>query len=321
MPIVEILLIIVGFVILIKAGDFLVDQAVMIARFFGISELVIGLTVVAFGTSAPELMINIDSALKGVDEFVFGNVLGSNSINILVVLGLTGIITPLSLKSSTVKIEMPFLIVITLVLTVLLNDSFFDPKAINILSRLDAVILLSFFIIFLLYNFRLAKYEKSIDDHPDKPEKIGKYLIFFIIACLGLKIGSTVVVDNATIVGAYFKIPNDIMGLTVLAIGTSLPELVVSLQSAKKGVADLAVGGMIGSNIFNTLIVLGIGALVKPPEFNAILNYDLLVVNIGTILLFVFMFFGRKNLLSRRSSVTLLSIYVVYAVYRTVIGM
>jgi cation:H+ antiporter len=320
MPVFEALLIVAGFIVLIKSGDFLVDQSVLIARYFGISELVIGLTVVAFGTSAPELMINIDSALQGIDEFVFGNVLGSNMINILVVLGLTGIITPLSLKSSTVKIEMPFLIVITIVLSIIVNDTFFDAAGNNILSRIDALILLSFFVVFLVYNFRLAKYEKIEDDHPDKPNNVWKHVFLFILACFGLRIGSSLVVNNAIIVGEYFHVPNDIMGLTVLAIGTSLPELVVSLQSAKKGIADLAVGGMIGSNIFNTLIVLGIGALVAPPSFNPILNYDLLVVNMGTILLFVFMFFGRKNLLSRRSSVTLLSLYVVYAVFRSIIG-
>lgn len=310
----EFFLVIVGFSLLVYGGDILVDNASDIARYFGLSELVIGLTIVAFGTSAPELMVSLSASFRGLNDFIFGNIFGSNSLNIFLGLGIAGIFLPLQVKKSTVKFEIPFLVAITLISTLLLNDQFFDHQA-NILSLRDGLILLLLFVVFMIYTYRLTKFEDQ-ETNEEKPDSILKPIAMFVVGCVFLKFGSDFVVENAEIIGKTYNVSDAIMGLTVLALGTSLPELVVSISAVKKGKTDIAIGGMVGSNIFNILLVLGISAVVSPIPYSIDLNQDLFFVNIAGMLLFAFIFFGRAQLLSRRSSIVFLLIYMFYAGYR-----
>ena len=310
----EFFLVLVGFALLVYGGDVLVDNASDIARYFGLSELVIGLTIVAFGTSAPELMVSLSASFRGLNDFIFGNIFGSNVLNIFLGLGIAGIFLPLKVKKSTVKFEIPFLVSITLICTLLLNDQFFDHHE-NILSLRDGLILLILFLVFMIYTYRLTKFEDDVE-HEEKPDNIIKPIGMFLVGCVFLKFGSDFVVENAEIIGKAFNVSDAIMGLTVLALGTSLPELVVSISAVKKGKTDIAIGGMVGSNIFNILLVLGISAIVSPIPYSINLNQDLLVVNLAGMLLLAFIFFGRSQLLSRRSSISFLLIYVLYAGYR-----
>lgn len=315
MLLLEIGLIILGFYVLIKSGDYLVDHSILIARRLGMSELVIGFTIVAFGTSAPELMINIQSAISGIDDFVFGNIFGSNTINILVALGITGLVAPMKIKSQTIKIEAPFLAAITLLLTILLLDTLFGEQT-NILSKQDGMILLICFLIFIMYNIKISKNVEDDDDEDEDEGSLPKSIVFFLLSCVGLYIGGNLIVDNATLVGDALEIPKSIMGLTVLAIGTSLPEIVVSVRSAQRGKADIAIGGMIGSNIFNILLVLSISSLFHPPTLKEELYLDLAVVNISAILLLLFITFTKDNTIYKRGATLFLSTYIIYAVLR-----
>lgn len=313
---IEFLLVIIGFVMLVYGGDLLVDNASDIARYFGLSELVIGLTIVAFGTSAPELMVSLSASFRGLNDFVFGNIFGSNIINIFVGLGLAGVFLPLQVKRSTVKFEIPFLVTISIILTLLLNDHFFDLKQDNVLSLRDGLILVLLFSVFLGYTYRLSKYEKEEEDLHEKPKSILMPLLLFILGCGFLKYGSDFVVENSEIIGKAYHVSDAIMGLTVLALGTSLPELVVSISAVRKGRTDIAIGGMVGSNIFNILLVLGISSIIAPIPYSVNLNQDLAFLNLAALLLFFFIFFGRKHLLSRRSSIFMLVLYTIYAIIR-----
>ncbi len=310
----EVSLIFLGFYILIKSGDILVDNSILIARSAGMSELVIGFTIVAFGTSAPELMINIQSAMIGSDDFVFGNILGSNTINILIALGLTGLIAPLKIKEQTIRIEAPFMVAITLIFSLLLMDKWFGSSE-NILSMLDGFILLICFLIFVMYNMKISKDVKK-ENPADKDISIGKPILFFLLSCFGLYIGGQFIVDNATIVGKELNISEAVMGLTVLAFGTSLPEIIVSIRSAQRGKADIAVGGMIGSNIFNILLVLSISAFVRPPQFHEKLNLDLIIVNISAIMLMLFILYTKDKTISKRGASLFLGTYIAYVAVR-----
>jgi cation:H+ antiporter len=317
MLLIEILLIIAGFFILIKSGDYLVDHSILIARRLGMSELVIGFTIVAFGTSAPELMINIQSAINGIDDFVFGNIFGSNSINILVALGITGLLAPMKIKTQTIKIEAPFLAAITLLLTVLLLDTVFGED-VNILSMQDGVILLVCFLIFILYNIKISKSTEGgeADDEEEIDSSLFKSITVFLFACVGLYFGGNMIVDNATLVGDVLEVPKSIMGLTVLALGTSLPEIVVSIRSAQRGKADIAIGGMIGSNIFNILLVLSISAMFHPPVLKDELFLDLAIVNISAFMLLFFIMLTKDNTIYKRGATLFLVTYIVYVLVR-----
>ena len=311
---IETVLVLLGFILLVYGGDMLVDNASDIARYFGISELVIGLTIVAFGTSAPELMVSLSSSFRGLNDFVFGNIFGSNIINLLLGLGLAGIILPLKVKRSTVKFEVPFLVIITFICSILINDHFLDNHT-NVLSSSDGAILFLLFILFLVYTYKISRSEQNTTVE-EKPDSILKPIVLFLVGCACLKYGSDFVVVNAEILGRALQISDAIIGLTVLALGTSLPELVVSISAVKKGSADIAVGGMVGSNIFNLLLVLGVSSIISPIPYSSELNYDLIYVNLAAVLLLCFIIFGRRELLSKRSSFMFLVIFSGYSIHR-----
>lgn len=308
----EILFLILGFVILIKGADWLVEGGSALARKYKVSELAIGLTIVAFGTSMPELVVNTFSAYDGHADIVFGNIIGSNIFNLFAILGVAGLISPLVVQSSTVWKEIPFSLFAAIVLFVLVNPFFTDS---TVLSRIDGVILLVFFSFFLYYVFRQMRRDVSIGKvHREEFSKLKIWS--FIILGLGLLIGGgRLVVVNAVSIAHTMGISETVIGLTIVAIGTSLPELATSVVAAYKKNNDIAVGNIIGSNIFNIFLILGVSSLIRPVDYNMSFNIGIYLLSAGTVLLFIAMFSGKKKKLDRWEAAILLLIYIGYTIY------
>lgn len=307
--IIQVLLLILGFLVLIKGADFLVDGGSALARKFNISELAIGLTVVAFGTSMPELVVNSFAAYQSHSDIVFGNIIGSNIFNLFAILGIAGLISPIVVQSSTVSKEIPFSFFAAFLLF-FLSNSFFSEN--NLLSRIDGLILLMFFCFFLFYVFRQLKSEnikQEINLNQLSDRKIWLYLIFGLAFLI---VGGRLVVVNSVKIATLLGISQTIIGLTIVAVGTSLPELATSVVAAIKKKNDIAVGNIIGSNIFNIFFILGLSAIIKPVEFNIKFNFDLVFLGIGTILLFIAMFSGKKKKLDRWEAAVLLLFFIGY---------
>lgn len=309
--IIQILLLILGFGILIKGADWLVDGGSALARRYKISELAIGLTIIAFGTSMPELVVNVFAAQKGHADIVFGNIIGSNIFNLFAILGITGLISPLIVRSSSVWKEIPLSLFAALVLFFLCN-SFFSENA--ILSRVDGIILLIFFGLFLYYVFRQLKVDNVRIEIKHKEFSNFKIWTFIFLGLLFLIAGGRLVVINAVKIANILGVSQTIIGLTIVAVGTSLPELVTSVVAAIKKNNDIAVGNIIGSNIFNIFFILGVSSLIKPVIYNIKFNYDLYLLGIGTLLLFIAMFTGKKKKLDRWEAGILLLIYIGYTI-------
>ncbi len=299
-----------GFVVLIKSGDLLVKGASSLAFKLNISQIVIGLTVVAFGTSAPELVVNIFASIRGSTGITIGNVVGSNIANILLILGISSIISPLIVQKNTAWREIPFSLLATLVLIVMANDFYFSD-AINLISRSDGIILLFFFAIFMAYVFSIAKDNPPIDLNII-PMSYLKSAFYIISGLMGLFFGGKFIVDSAIKIALLMGISETLIGFTIVAVGTSLPELVTSAIAAKKGNADIAVGNVVGSNIFNIFWILGISALIRPLEFNIILNIELFVLLFASSLLFMTIFIGKKHKLERWEGIFFLFFYLLY---------
>lgn len=309
-------LLLVGFVILIKGADFLVDGAASAAKKFNISNLAIGLTVVAFGTSMPEMVVNVVSAISGKSDAAFGNVIGSNNFNLLLILGVAGAIYPLVVQRKTVKYEVPLSLIAVLVLYILVNDGRFGGKETNSLSRIDAGILLLLFAVFLFYIYRTMK--STIDDEVGTTIKIysnWKSAGLFALGLIMLVGGGKLVVVKAVEIAHYFGLSEKLIGLTVLAAGTSLPELATSAVAAFRRNTDIAIGNVIGSNIFNICLVLGVSASISPIPFNVEMNFDLYVLAVATVLLMIFMFTLNTRKLDRWEAIILLVGYLTYTVY------
>lgn len=310
--IIPIVLIIIGFTSLIFGANWLVDGASSLARKNNISDLVIGLTIVAFGTSAPELVVNTVASYDGFSDIVFGNIIGSNNFNLFIILGIAGLIYPISVQASTAKIEIPISLLVAVLLLFLAND-FFLNKSTGI-SRLDGVILMICFLGFIYYVFNQLKQEKTeliAYEHKTNYKIWG--LIIFGIA--GLIIGGKLVVDNSIDVATKLGVSQKIIGLTIIAAGTSLPELVTSIVAAVKKNSDIAIGNVIGSNIFNVLLILSISSFVNPINYNPNFNQDLLILMGGTVFLILAMFIGKKKRLDRWQALILLSFYLIYTSY------
>lgn len=290
--------IIAGFVLLIKGADFLVNGASSLAKKLHISELAIGLTVVAMGTSAPELVVNVYSSYQGLSDVVFGNIIGSNIFNLFLILGVAGLIYPLYVQRNTVYIEIPFSLVITLVLIFLLNDAAIFGGEHNGLSAVDGIVLLVLFFLFLWYVFRGMRQSGDVNEVEEIEVYSNSYTAIILAAgIIGLAAGGVLIVENAVTVARAFSVSEKLIGLTLLAAGTSLPELATTAVAAFQKKSDIAVGNVIGSNIFNILLVLGISSLVSEMEFNTVLNTDLGLVVAGTVLLLLFNFtFNRFRL-------------------------
>lgn len=314
-----IVLLLTGFAVLIKGADFLVSGASSIAKKMGISAIAIGLTVVAFGTSTPELIVSLLSAIDGKADAAFGNVIGSNNFNLMFILGLSGIIYPLIVQRNTVRYEIPISIVALVVLYLLVNDVRLWHAETNLLSRLDSVILLIFFVVFMLYIYRTMKLESEYEETPVKIYRTSVSVLLTIIGLIMLVAGGKLVVDNAVALARYFELSEKIIGLTILAAGTSLPELATSAVAAYKKNTDIAIGNVVGSNIFNIFFILGITGVIQPLNFNTAMNFDLYVLGICSSVLMIFMFTLNTRKLDRWEALILLTGYIVYTIF--LIGM
>lgn len=306
--VIAIVLLVVGFVFLVKGADWFVDGAAGIAARFGIPQLIIGLTIVAMGTSAPEAAVSISAALKGSADITIGNIIGSNMINILIILGLSAVITPLAVAKSTVKIEIPFMIGVTVLLLLQgLKGS---------VGIIDGIVLWIAFIAYLVYLFICAKKNPEEADDAEKTNKPRKVwqLILLTIVGLGLIIvGSNFAVDGATAIARILGLSERFIGLTIVALGTSLPELFTSVFAARKGNADIAIGNIVGSNIFNILFVVGTSALIVPVPFAAGFIFDTAAAIFASVLLFICCLKTRR--LNRFSGVLMLACYAAYFAY------
>lgn len=307
--VIQLALLVIGFVLLVKGADWFVEGASRLAEKFGIPQLVIGLTIVALGTSLPEAAVSVSAALKGSAEITIGNIVGSNIMNVLMILGITSVITPIAVQSSTVKYEIPFVIVVSVLLTGIgLTD--------HVVGRTDGVILWVLMICYLLYLLRMTK---AGEDMPGEETESGgrmsvwKMLLLILVGGVMIVTGSDVAVDAATELARIFGMSERLIGLTIVAFGTSLPELVTSATAAIKGKADIAVGNIVGSNIFNILFVVGTSALITPVVYAADFMVDSIVCIASAVLLWVLVF--KKHRLGRAGGACMLAGYAAYFVY------
>ncbi|MBN2443305.1 MAG: calcium/sodium antiporter, partial [Spirochaetales bacterium] len=302
----------IGFFPLIFGANLLVNSASSLANRLRIPPIVIGMTIVAFGTSAPELVVNVFASLNKSPEITLGNILGSNIFNILVILGISAIIYPLIIKKNTTWIEIPLCLLSALVVTLSINDMFFEKKDYSELGFIDGVMFLFFFIIFLVYTFYLLKTEEITEELSIKHYPVPLSILYIIIGIAGLIIGGRLIVISATEIARDLKIPERIIGLTIISIGTSLPELATSVTAALKKNTDIAVGNIVGSNIFNIFLILGLSAAIYPVPLQKGSPLDLLV-NIGaSLLLFLFVFTGKGRKIERWEGGIFLAIYLIY---------
>ena len=315
------LLFIIGFALLIKGADFLVDGASAIARRFEISDLVIGLTVVAFGTSTPELFVNIIASAKGSTDIAIGNVLGSNIANVFFILGVSSIIYPLSVTKGTVWKEIPLSLLAAIVLGFMANDHLIDNSNFSSLTRIDGLIFLCFFTIFLYYSYGIAREIDGMGQLvPAEQQTLTKSLFWVCTGLVGLTLGGKWIVDGAVAMAKNLGMSESLVGLTVVAVGTSLPELATSAVAAYRRNAEIAVGNIVGSNIFNVFFVLGISSIIKPLPFQTRNNLDIGVVILSSLLLFLFMFTGKKRSLDRWEGAVFLVLYAAYIVFLILTG-
>ncbi|HUU20615.1 MAG TPA: calcium/sodium antiporter [Sedimentisphaerales bacterium] len=311
-----ILSVLVGFVLVIKGADLLVDGACALARKLSVSDLMIGLTVVAFGTSLPELAVNVFAGLKGSTDIAIGNILGSNIANILLILGISGIIYPLIVTKGTVWKEIPLSLLAALLLGILANDRLIDNADSSALTRTDGLVLLSFFVIFIFYTLGIAKrIEGSEVLYPAKELSIKKISIMIVVGLLALISGGKFVVDGAVNLAAALGISQSTIGLTIVAVGTSLPELATSAMAAYRKNPEIAVGNIVGSNIFNIFFILGISSLIRPLPFGSKSNLDIGVLILASSLLFISMFTGKHHKLDRWEAGLFLVIYSAYILF------
>lgn len=305
-------LFIIGFVLLIVGADKLVDGASSIALKYQISPIVIGLTIVAFGTSAPELIVNLVASYKGNTEIAIGNVLGSNIVNILLILGISAIIYPIVSKKNTVWKEIPLSLLAALLVGLLANDIYIDYNSFNAITRIDGLVLLSFFIIFLYYTFGISNESSYTDELKLHQHSVSRSIVYILGGLTGLVLGGKWIVDGAVHIATRLNISQSIIGLTIVAIGTSLPELATSAMAAYKKQTDIAIGNVVGSNIFNIFFILGISAVIRPLPFNANSNFDIWVTIGASILLFLILFLSKIHTVKRWHGVLMILCYIVY---------
>ncbi len=300
----------------------MVDGASSIAKRYGLPDMVVGLTIVSFGTSMPELIVNVLASIQGQPELAIGNVFGSNVANLLLILGVTAIICPLPIKRNTILTEIPFSLIATLLVGFLANATLFQSKEGLSIGRLDGAILLFFFFLFMVYIYNIAKTNKDEvlpeTDTPIMP--IGKSVFYVLLGMGGLFLGGKWVVDGAVSIAQYFGLSESFIGLTVVAIGTSLPELVTSAMAAYRRNIDIAVGNVVGSNIFNLLWILGISAIINPLPFDVMSNSDIVMMILASTLLILAMPIGKRNAIDRWNGVFFLIVYVAYIVYLVMRG-
>ena len=308
--ILDIGLIVVGFIFLIKGADWLVGGASGLARKHNVSDLVIGLTIVAFGTSAPELVVNSIASIDKHSDIVYGNIIGSNNFNLFLILGTVALIFPVTVQRSMIRKEIPFSLAITVLLLVLSNAILGQKE--NILTRFEAFIFLLLFIAFIYYTFTQSANEENIEAIQTKPMTTGKIWAFIVIGLSLLVAGGRMVVSGAENIALDFGISEKIIALTIVAAGTSLPELVTSVVAASKKNSDIAVGNVIGSNIFNILFILSVSGLINPITYVTTFNREMILLMGGTILLVMFMYIGKRHKVDRWQGAILLGVFVAY---------
>ena len=312
------ILFVVGFVLLIKGADWLVSGSASVAKKYNISDLVIGLTIVSMGTSMPELIVNILASTSGASEIAIGNVVGSNIANILLILGVAAFIYPLTIKESTVMSQIPFSIIAILLVAFAANAPIFNPDYSLMISRLDGVVFILFFALFMVYIIKLAREGRAdmIEEAPDKILPMGKSILFILLGMVGLFLGGKWVVDGAIKIAEQFGLSQNLIGLTIVAIGTSLPELVTSAMAAYRKNTDIAVANVIGSNIFNLLWVLGISAMISPMKYDPVVNADIIVLLVATCLIIFSLMTGRaKNQIGKPTGIFFLACYIAYTAF------
>lgn len=312
---ISIILILIGFALLIKGADFLVDGASNIAKKFHIPEIIIGLTIISIGTSMPELFVSITSALDGYSDMAIGNVVGSNICNMLLILGVSAIIRSIAFKRETRLIEIPMCLVITIIFITICNVG-------QDVTKLEGIILIVLFALFIIYTIVMAfkgeKFDK--EDNEQEEKELIKYkknsiiidILYIILGIIALKLGGDLTVNNAVNIAELFNLSEKIISITILAIGTSLPELVTSVSAAIKGKSDIAIGNILGSNIFNMLLIIGVSSVIKPIVYNVSYNKEMIILILATILLSLFPLIPPKNKMSRMNGAVYLVLYIGY---------
>lgn len=308
-----VIFIIIGFVLLIKGADFLVDGASTVAKKFHIPEIIIGLTIVSIGTSMPELFVSTTSAIGGRSDMAIGNVIGSNVCNMLLILGLSSVIRPVKFQKETRLIEIPLCLLFTAIFMIICNTG-------NVITRMESIALLVIFVMFIGYTIFMAqkgeefdKEDEVIEETKEKKEiSVLKSIVYIVIGIIALKLGGDLTVDNAVIIAKYFKLSEQLISLTILAVGTSLPELVTSVTAAIKDNSDIAIGNIIGSNIFNMLFIIGIASLISPITYNLSYNVDMIISIFSTMLLALFPVIPPKNKMTRANGLVYLMLYAGY---------
>lgn len=313
---VSLIFILIGFALLIGGANVLVDGSSSIAKKFHIPEIIIGLTIISIGTSMPELFVSITSALDGHSDMAIGNVIGSNLCNLLLILGVSTIIKSIEFKRETRLIEIPICLVVTIIFALMCNMG-------QDVTRIDAIILIALFILFITYTIIMAfkgeKFDKEKDEEGNEIKEENKNstlrdIIYVIVGIIALKFGGDLTVNNAVNVAEYFKLSEKIISITILAIGTSLPELVTSVFAAIKGKSDIAIGNILGSNIFNMLLIIGSTAVIKPISYNLSYNTDLIILGVATIILALFPIIPPKNKMTRMNGLIYFILYIGYMI-------
>ena len=312
--ILEIFLAVIGFIFLVKGADFLVEGASFIAKKFKIPEIIIGLTIVSIGTSLPELFVSVTSAIEGFADISIGNVVGSNICNLLLILGICAIIRPVEFKKETKLIEIPIALFTTFIFTYMCNTN-------NLISRKEGIILLVLCLVFIIYTIVMSKKGNKFDkiddsiitlDENEKKMSLLKSIMYILVGIVALKFGADFVVNNCEKIAKALSISDKIIGLTIIAVGTSLPELVTSVVATKKGDDDIAIGNIIGSNIFNILLIIGISAVISPVSYSISYNIQLVILIISTILLGLFPFIKPKDKMTKENGIIYILMYISY---------
>lgn len=316
--IVSIVLIIVGFILLIKGADFLVDGASNIAQKFHIPEIIIGLTIVSIGTSMPELVVSVNSALHGHSDIAIGNVVGSNLANVMLILGLCAAIRPLAMKKQSRLIESPMALAATIMFFIMCNTG---RGSTEMVSRPEGFILLICCVLFIIYNIIMAKRGNSFDKEEGLEEELNlkimptwKSLIYVFIGIIALKLGGDLVVNNAINIATLLNISETLISLTIVGISTSLPELITSVTATIKGETDMAIGNVLGSQLFNILLIIGVSAVLSPINYETSYNSDMLLLVIASTFLVICPYIGHKNHLGRWQGVVYVIGYFSYMI-------
>jgi len=307
------ILLIIGFILLIKRADGFVSGASSIAKRFNIPSLIIGLTIVAFGTSAPEAAVSINAALSGQNDMAVANVVGSNIFNLSFVIGATALVHPIKVQKSTIIKEFPFVILASIVLAILSHDTRFQGYSENALTKADGLMLLSLFIIFMYYLIEMAFSGKDSAEEEIEVMSLGKSILYSVLGVLGIIIGGDLVVDSASNIAISWGMSQNLVGLTIVSVGTSLPELVTSITAARKGESDIAIGNAVGSNIFNILFVLGISSFIHSISVHPIVFADMLVMLLISLISFIFA--STKKTINKAEGGVLIALYVLYMIF------